>query len=105
MKPRVRIEPEALEELRAARDWYNERRDGLGRQFVEAASEAVSRIRSMPNSGTPVPGVPLDLEVRRVFVQRFPYSAVFIELEDSISVVAFAHMKRRPGYWLRRMKP
>ena len=100
MSKRVRIEPEAEQELRAARDWYNERRAGLGHELVEAAHEAVSRIRETPNTSVPVPGVPSGLGARRVFMRRFPYAVVFFELENTISIVAFAHMKRRPGYWL-----
>jgi len=100
----VRIEPEAEEELRAARDWYDEKRAGLGRELVDAAHEAVSRIREAPNVSVPVPGVPTELGARRVFVRRFPYAVVFIELEDALSIVAFAHMRRRPGYWVGRGK-
>lgn len=105
MTLRVVVEPEAERELLAARDWYAKRREGLGRVFVEAADEAVKRIAAWPNASTPVPGLPVDLGARRVFLKRFPYAVVFIELGDVLSIVAFAHQRRRPGYWLARVAP
>lgn len=97
------VEPEAERELVAARDWYSEHRDGLGEAFIEAVDEAMTRIAAIPDASTPVPGVALELEARRVFVKRFPYAVVFIDLGESLSVVAFAHERRRPGYWMARV--
>ena len=42
--------------------------------------------------------------IRRIFVDRFPYSIVFVQRDDEIEVLAFAHRKRRPGYWRNRLK-
>ena len=53
MKP-LRVEPEAKQELAAAVAWYEERREGLGRELIR--------------------------------------------------VLAIAHEKRRPGYWVGRLK-
>ncbi len=49
-----------------------------------------------------VPYVPADLNAKRVLVRRFPYSVFFHEAEAEIRIVAFAHAKRRPGYWMGR---
>jgi toxin ParE1/3/4 len=43
------------------------------------------------------------LGLRRALLSRFPYGVVFVELEDHIRVVAIAHAKRKPGYWLHRV--
>lgn len=97
----VRIEPEADDEIRAAAEWYEARRPGLGHAFVEAVDEAIGRIIELPDAAVPVPGV--SLPVRRVFTKRFPYSIVFMLVEDEIVVVAIAHMKREPRYWISRI--
>ena len=97
----VRIEPEADAELRAAARWYDSQREGLGREFVDAADEAVSRVATFPDTSTPVPGVAAP--ARRVFMKRFPYSVVFMLVADEIVILAFAHMKRSPAYWLSRV--
>jgi len=34
---------------------------------------------------------------------RFPFAIVFVELDDHYLVVAVAHLKRKPGYWLTRL--
>lgn len=39
---------------------------------------------------------------RRYLLQRFPYFVYFIEFEEKIWVVAFAHTSRKPFYWEKR---
>ena len=34
---------------------------------------------------------------------RFPYAVIFMDLGTEIRVLAVAHAKRRPGYWLDRV--
>lgn len=36
-------------------------------------------------------------------VAGFPYSMAFVELENELRVIAIAHDKRKPGYWLTRL--
>lgn len=98
----IRIEPEAQAELDEAAVWYEAQRSGLGVEFLDAAEAAIRRLTSTPHTATPVPDVPPDLPVRRLFVQRFPYSVVFLDLPDQIRILAFAHARRRPGYWQGR---
>jgi hypothetical protein len=33
----------------------------------------------------------------------YPYFVVFRELPRKIEIIAVAHAKRRPGYWLKRL--
>jgi len=37
-------------------------------------------------------------------IHAFPYSIVFVNLGDSIEVVAFAHNRRRPAYFMARRR-
>ena len=39
---------------------------------------------------------------RRYVLQRFPYYVVFTILPDELLIVAVAHARRDPGYWLGR---
>lgn len=43
-----------------------------------------------------------DRSYRKHLVRRFPYTIFFRERDGAIEVVAFAHQKRQPGYWLGR---
>ena len=37
-------------------------------------------------------------------MRRFPFWIIFRETSEAIVVVAFAHKKKRPGYWSRRLR-
>ena len=102
MTSRFRTEPEASAELDEAAMWYEQRRSGLGIEFLEAIDSALEFVVRFPQAGAVVPGVPLDLPVRRVPVRRFPFHVVYLELSGVIRVLAFAHDRRSPGYWHSR---
>ena len=41
--------------------------------------------------------------ITRARLPRFPYAVIFMDLGTEIRVLAVAHAKRRPGYWLDRV--
>jgi hypothetical protein len=43
--------------------------------------------------------------IRKAILQRFPYVIAFEKHEQHVLVLAVAHAKRRPLYWLRRTNP
>lgn len=45
-------------------------------------------------------GYPYRMRVLR----RFPFVVFYVVDEAEIEVVAIAHAKRRPGYWLKRVQ-
>ena len=103
---RVDLHPEARAELRSAALWYEERRDGLGVEFVAAVDAALLRIGKAAKSfpqwvGTEqAPAV-----IRKASVEGFPYVIAFEEYKRHAVVLAIAHQKRRPLYWLPRAGP
>lgn len=98
----LRLDREAEEELEGAWRWYEERRPGLGAEFLAAVEEALLRLEG-PTVSLAVPGTPEKLGVRRVLVRRFPYSLVFVDLPTERRVLAIAHGHRRPGFWRDRL--
>ena len=82
--------------------WYETHRAGLGTDFLDAVDAEVGRIAETPRIGAPVPGVS-DETIRRRPVRRFPYHVVYVELPDRLQVLAIAHDRRRPGYWVGRL--
>jgi toxin ParE1/3/4 len=45
------------------------------------------------------------IEGRRYLLPRFPYGVVYgVAADASIVVVALAHARRRPRYWIARLK-
>lgn len=58
---------------------------------------------SSPASFPRLLNMPADLVIRRARLPRFPYAVIFMDLGTEIRVLAVAHAKRRPGYWLDRV--
>lgn len=99
----ARFEDEADAEYRAAGRWYEERVVGLGIEFFDAVDAALDRIARLPKAGALVRRLPVDLQVRRAPATRFPYHMVYLETSSTIRVLAIAHDRRRPGYWISRL--
>ena len=104
MKRRVIVLDEAEQELIGAEEWYEAQRPGLGREFTIAIGEAMERLAEAALAASPVVSVPESVRARRVFVRRFPYAVVFIEHDEDLWVIAFAHQHRQPGYWRERVE-
>lgn len=85
-----------------AAEWYAERVDGLGDRFLLEAEAAFARIDETPLTGSPWTHRRLPEGVRRMLLRSFPYSVVYI-VEPRVVIVAVAHLRRRPGYWVRRL--
>ena len=104
MNPRVRFEDEADIEYRLAGRWYETRREHLGLEFFDAVDTTIAQILEFPRSGSPVPRVPADLQVRRLPVSRFPYHVVYLATASHLRILAVAHDRRKPGYWKSRLR-
>jgi plasmid stabilization system protein ParE len=99
----IRISEEADAEMAEAARWYEMHRAGLGIEFLDAIDTTVAQVAEAPRMGTVVPGVP-DETIRRRPVRRFPYHVVYMELPGRLQILAIAHDRRRPGYWVGRLR-
>ena len=97
MKPVV-LHDQAIAELEEAAAWYEQRRSGLDGEFRSAVEQAVQRIRENPQVGSRYGAT----RFRYVLVRRFPYIVFYSENNQLVRVVAVAHGRRRPGYWMNR---
>jgi plasmid stabilization system protein ParE len=100
----VRLSPEAIDELVEAAVWYRGQRPGLESEFLTEVDRILPLIGSSPASFPRLLDVPEDLVVRRALLPRFPYAVIFMDLRTHVRVLAVAHAKRRPGYWLNRVE-
>lgn len=94
----VRFHGAARRELRKAVDRYEEQAPGLGDEFAAEIQKATQRIALHPESGSPH-----ILGTRRAQIERFPYSLIYTERNEQLVILAVAHHRRRPDYWLRRV--
>jgi plasmid stabilization system protein ParE len=95
-----RFHPAARTELLAAVDWYAQRDPIVATAFAQVIDTALKEIAAVPLAWPTWAGR-ADLRWRPL--RRFPHSLVYLVDETAIVVVAVAHQKRRPGYWLRRV--
>ena len=99
MKRTLRVLPDAEAELQSAAIWYEEKRRGLGIELVAIVDQALQAVLENPEA-CPVwrPNSPY----RKRPLKRFPYVLFFSVDSAMVELVALAHTKRRPGYWLDR---
>ena len=100
----VRLSREAVAELAEAAQWYAARRSRLEVEFLSEVERVLPLIGTSPASFPRLLDLPVDLVVRRALLPRFPYAIVFMDLGTETRVLAVAHAKRRPGYWLNRVE-
>ena len=100
----VRLSPEAVGELAEAAAWYRARQPGLELEFLAEVDRILPLIGSSPASFPRLLDASEDLLIRRALLPRFPYAVIFMDLGTQVRVLAVAHAKRRPGYWLNRVE-
>lgn len=94
MRAIVEFHPDAIEEARAARKWYEKRSVYAAAAFIAEMDAAVDKIADAPERwpeyrhGT-----------RRCPFRRFPYFIVYRQTGNIVQIVAVVHSRRRPGYW------
>jgi len=92
----VVFRPQAQDEAIEARDWYEARRAGLGREFGQELDGLIGRVVS-----NPVAFPRVHHETRRAVLSRFPYAIYFTVSTDAIVVLA-VHGRQHPSRWKRR---
>ena len=87
----------AQQELDNAVTWHNGESPSLGQEFLDEVDRAVRRVVAFPMSCPEI-----ERGVRRCLLARFPYGLIYGVHEETIVVVAVAHLHREPHYWLDR---
>jgi len=100
MTRRLRILDEASAEAMAAMAWYERERKGLGVEFAQAIDRVLSLIKTGLAPMSPMPGALGARGLKRLLLQKFPYTVVVRETADEYQIIAIAHQSRRPGYWM-----
>ena len=88
----------AERELAEAVEYYEAERPGIGEAFLDEVEGAVAFLERYPKAAPRVAG-----EIRRLVLPRFPYFLIYRPLASGrIRILAFAHQRREPGYWIGR---
>ncbi|QLQ09781.1 MAG: type II toxin-antitoxin system RelE/ParE family toxin [Nocardioidaceae bacterium] len=102
-----RWDPGALDDLRSGYDWYEARELGLGRELTAEIQVILAQSVGHPFLAKKYehPNFPAEPEVRKIQLSRFDeYGLVYAIVDDVFWVLAIAHAKRKPGYWIDRLK-
>jgi plasmid stabilization system protein ParE len=92
----VVLRPAAAADIRAAREYYDQARPGLGEELATDLDRLFARLEAFPRSAPLVAGYE---PVRRARLRRFPY-AVFYRPEDKqIEILRVVHTARSPEAW------
>jgi hypothetical protein len=75
----------------------------LGGDLASEVDRALEVIQESPMTWPPWPDVGEASGVHRFLLARFPFAVGYIVEADAVVVLAIAHLRRRPGYWLGRL--
>lgn len=92
------IAPEAQQDLIDAYGWYEERRSGLGEEFLTCVDACIQVLFRHPQRFAG-----FHLDYRRVLVRRFPYVVFYEFYPDIVTVYAVFHASRSPDAWRQRL--
>lgn len=94
---RITFHEDAEAEMTEASRHYESRATGLGHAFLDEVDHAATAVADKPEAFQLVAR-----EIRHKLLARFPYSLFYVIEPNRIRVLAVAHHKRRPEYWMRR---
>lgn len=94
----IEYHPEARLELIGALEWYSARSLESAQKFNQQIERAQEAIQRAPNSWAKYL-----FGTHRYLLKRFAYVMVYRVLGDRIQIVAIAHGRRKPGYWVDRL--
>ena len=100
----VSYHPDAEAELDAAVSWLAARDLTVAAKLLDDVHQALRSIREAPLARPLWPGVSPRHRVRRCVLSRFAFSIAFLVERDHLVIVAVAHQRRRPGYWLESVR-
>jgi plasmid stabilization system protein ParE len=90
--------PQAIHEAAQARRWYASKRREAAEGFLRELRAAYDAISAKP---TVYPFY--ERPYRFCRLKRYPYLVFFRELDEEVEILAVAHERRLPGYWMNRV--
>ena len=79
-------------------EWYEDRKAGLGHEFLAEVRQALRAVAEQPLRH-PI----LYRNARRVLTRRFPYKVYYLVEDERVEVLGVAHVRRDPQTWRGRV--
>ena len=96
--PLIWSSPEAGLDIAEAYAWYEDRRLGLGEEFLSSVEACIEGIRRRPALYAIV-----HEQYRRSLIRRFPYAVSYEYSGATVTIYAVFHTSRDPDKWRRRL--
>lgn len=93
------LHPEAAEEHKKQVSHYEEIQVGLGRRYHTEFQNVLATVGASPTRSRIV----LAPDIRRAMFKVFHFDLIYREVNGSVQVLAIAHHRRQPGYWVTRL--
>jgi plasmid stabilization system protein ParE len=91
------LDSRANADLKTTARYYEDQRQGLGREFLADFDETIARILAYPLAA-PI----ADQQTRRARLKNFPFDVFYALRKEDFTVVAVMHRRRHPDSWKRR---
>ena len=92
------VRREAQLEVQKAFQYYQDKSEGLGFEFMRSLDAALQSVKRNPLAYQKI-----YKKARRILLRKFPYALFYIAEENRIVVIACFHQKRSEIDWLRRV--
>ena len=79
--------------------YYESKRPGLGAIYLAEFENIMEHVCEKPHRYA----IEKQPDVRRLRMKRFPFTVLYREASHTVQVLAVAHHRRRPQYWLGRL--
>jgi toxin ParE1/3/4 len=94
---KIRLHPEAQNELIKNVVYYEKKALGLGASFLNEFEKTAKYIHDFPLASNEI-----DSGIRRSLMDKFEYGIIYFIHNDTVEILAIAHSKRKPNYWIKR---
>jgi plasmid stabilization system protein ParE len=93
------IRPEAEDDLKEAYSWYEDKRQGLGHDFLLQVDAGLNFVARYPDIH------PIEYKgTRKHLIKRFPYKIIYLVENERIIVLAVIHGRRSPALIKKRIE-
>ncbi|MFA5016702.1 MAG: type II toxin-antitoxin system RelE/ParE family toxin [Methylobacter sp.] len=79
--------------------FFESRQPGLGVAYLAELEELMANVVHAPHRYR----IERKPNIRRIFLKQFPFNVIFRDVEGVVQILAIAHKRRRPDYWLGRL--
>jgi toxin ParE1/3/4 len=98
---KIKFHPQAREEIQHETRFYSKVGRITGNRFIEITKKATWKIQNNPGMWSVMTE---KLLLRGYVLSVFPFTIIYASNDNILFIVAFAHHKKKPGYWKDRIK-